>query len=52
MTDTLEHVIDIALDRLAAHPRNVRRSPGDLKDLIRSIRDRGVETPLVPAGLD
>ena len=47
MTDTLEHVIDIELDRLAAHPRNVRRSPGDLKDLIRSIRDRGIETPLV-----
>ena len=47
MTDTLEHVIDIALDRLAAHPRNVRRAPGDLEDLTRSIRDRGVETPLV-----
>ena len=57
MTDTLTTVIDIPIDRLAEHPRNVRgRGLGDLKDLIRSIRERGVETPLVvlpadPAGV-
>ena len=43
----LEQVIEIPLDRLAAHPRNVRRNLGDLTDLTRSIRDRGVEMPLV-----
>ena len=48
MTDTLETVIEVPLDRLAPHPRNVRaRGLGDLKDLIRSIRERGVEHPLV-----
>jgi ParB/RepB/Spo0J family partition protein len=47
MTDTVEHVLDVPLDRLAAHPRNVRRQLGDLKDLTRSIRERGIETPLV-----
>ena len=47
MTATLEHVIDVPLDCLAAHLRNVRRTLGDLKDLTRSIRDRGIETPLV-----
>lgn len=48
MTDTLETVIEIPLDNLAAHPRNVRaRGLGDLKDLTRSVRERGVEHPLV-----
>ena len=47
MTDTLETLVEIALDQLAAHPRNVRRSLGNLKSLTRSIRDRGVEHPLV-----
>ena len=47
MTDTIEHVLDIPLDQLAPHPRNVRRSLGDLRELTRSIRERGVETPLV-----
>ena len=46
-TTTIEAVVEIDLDHLAAHPRNVRRSLGDLKDLTRSIRDRGIETPLV-----
>jgi ParB/RepB/Spo0J family partition protein len=46
MTTTIEAVVEIDLDRLAPHPRNVRRSLGDLKDL-RSICDRGIETPLV-----
>jgi ParB family chromosome partitioning protein len=47
MTDTLATVLDLPVAALAPHPRNVRRSLGDLKDLTRSIRDRGVETPLV-----
>lgn len=57
MTDTLSTVLDIPLDQLADHPRNVRvRCLGDLKDLTRSIRERGVEAPLVvlpadPAGI-
>ena len=38
---------DIPLDQLAPHPRNVRRSLGDLRELTRSIRERGIETPLV-----
>jgi ParB family chromosome partitioning protein len=46
-TTTVERVVELALDRLAPHPRNVRRSPGDLRELTRSIRDRGVETPLL-----
>jgi hypothetical protein len=37
MTATVEHVLDVPLDRLADHPRNVRRNVGDLKDLTRSI---------------
>jgi hypothetical protein len=32
--------VEIDLGHLAPHPRNVRRSLGDLKDLTRSIRDR------------
>jgi ParB/RepB/Spo0J family partition protein len=47
VTDTLETVVEITLDQLAPHPRNVRRSLGDLTSLTRSIRDRGVEHPLV-----
>jgi ParB/RepB/Spo0J family partition protein len=47
MTDTVEHVQDISLDRLAPHPLNVRRSLGDLRELTRSIRERGIEVPLV-----
>ncbi|MCU1394908.1 MAG: Chromosome partitioning protein ParB [Ilumatobacteraceae bacterium] len=46
-TTTIEAVVEIDLDHLAPHPRNVRRSLGDLKDLTRSIRDRGIETPLI-----
>ena len=46
-TTTVEAVVEIDLGHLAPHPRNVRRSLGDLKDLTRSIRDRGIETPLV-----
>ena len=46
-TTTTEAVIEIELTNLAPHPRNVRRSVGDLRDLTRSIRDRGIETPLV-----
>jgi ParB/RepB/Spo0J family partition protein len=52
MTATLEHVLDIPLDRLAAHPRNVRRHLGDLRDLTRSIRERGIETPLLVLAAD
>lgn len=52
MTDTADQLLDIDLDRLAAHPRNVRRSLGDIKDLTRSIRDRGIETPLVALPAD
>jgi ParB family chromosome partitioning protein len=51
-TATVEQVVELALDRLAPHPRNVRRSPGDLRELTRSIRDRGVETPLVVLPVD
>ena len=47
MTDTLTTVLDLPVAALAPHPRNVRRNLGDLKDLTRSIRDRGVETPLI-----
>jgi ParB/RepB/Spo0J family partition protein len=48
MTETIETVTEIPIDRLAEHPRNVRaRGLGNLKDLTRSIRERGVETPLV-----
>jgi ParB family chromosome partitioning protein len=47
MTADPEHIIEIDLSRLSAHPRNVRRSLGDLRDLTRSVRDRGIETPLV-----
>lgn len=47
MTDSVEHVLDLSLDRLASHPRNVRRSLGDLRELTRSIRERGIETPLI-----
>ena len=47
MTDTIESVIELPIAALAAHPRNVRRSLGDLKSLTRSIKDRGVEHPLV-----
>lgn len=47
MTDTLETVIELPITALAPHPRNVRRSLGDLKSLTRSIKDRGVEHPLV-----
>ena len=47
MTDDIEHIHNIPLTQLSAHPRNVRRNLGDLKDLTRSIRDRGIETPLV-----
>ena len=32
--------VEIDLGHFAPHPRNVRRSLGDLKDLTRSIRDR------------
>ena len=32
--------VEIDLGHLAPHPRNGRRSLGDLKDLTRSIRDR------------
>ena len=46
-TTTIEAVVEIDLGHLAPHPRNVRRTLGDLKDLTRSIRDRGIETPLV-----
>lgn len=46
-TTTAEAVIELELTNLAPHPRNVRRSLGDLRDLTRSIRDRGIETPLV-----
>lgn len=47
MTADPEQIIEIDLTRLSAHPRNVRRSLGDLRDLTRSVRDRGIETPLV-----
>ena len=47
MTDPVETVIELPITALAAHPRNVRRSLGDLKSLTRSIKDRGVEHPLV-----
>ena len=47
MTDPVTTVLDVPIAALAAHPRNVRRSLGDLKDLTRSISDRGVETPLI-----
>ena len=47
MTTDPEQIIEIDLSRLSAHPRNVRRSLGDLRDLTRSLRDRGIETPLV-----
>jgi ParB family chromosome partitioning protein len=46
-TATVEQVVHLAVERLLPHPRNVRRAPGDLRELTRSIRDRGVETPLV-----
>ena len=32
MTDAVEHVLHLPLDRLADHPRNVRRHLGDLKE--------------------
>ena len=47
ITTTAGAVIEIDVTSLAPHPRNVRRSLGDLRDLTRSIRDRGIETPLV-----
>jgi len=47
MTAAIERVQDIPIDQLAPHPRNVRRSLGDLRELTRSIRERGVETPLL-----
>ena len=47
MTDSLTSVLDLPVAALAPHPRNVRRSLGDFRALTRSIRDRGVETPLV-----
>jgi len=52
MTPNLEQIIEIDLSRLYAHPRNVRRSLGDLRDLTRSVRDRGIETPLVVLSAD
>jgi ParB/RepB/Spo0J family partition protein len=47
MTPTTAEIIEIDLSHLFAHPRNVRRSLGDLRDLTRSVRERGIETPLV-----
>jgi ParB family chromosome partitioning protein len=47
MTPEPEQIIEIDLNHLCAHPRNVRRSLGDLRDLTRSVRERGIETPLV-----
>ena len=32
-TTTIEVVVEINLDHLAPHPRNVRRSLGDLKEV-------------------
>ena len=52
MTDTVEHVLHLPLDLLADHPRNVRRHLGDLKDLTRSVRERGIETPLLVLAAD
>ncbi len=36
----------VPLDRLAPHPDNVRRTLGDLTELVRSIRSHGVLVPL------
>lgn len=40
-------VVQMPLARLRAHPRNVRTSLGDLRDLTGSIRQLGVLQPLV-----
>ena len=47
MTDPVTTVLDVPIAALASHPRNVRHRLGDLKDLTRSIRERGIETPLI-----
>lgn len=46
-TTTTDAFIQIELISLAPHPRNVRRSLADLRDLTRSIRNQGIETLLV-----
>ncbi|WP_369812793.1 ParB/RepB/Spo0J family partition protein, partial [Kineosporia sp. R_H_3] len=45
-------LLDIEVASLAGHPRNVRRSVGDVTELAASIEERGVLEPLVvaPAG--
>jgi ParB family chromosome partitioning protein len=40
-------VANVPLDRLRAHPRNVRQDLGDIRELTESIRQRGVLVPLM-----
>lgn len=40
-------VANVPVDRLRAHPRNVRTDLGDLRELVESIRERGVLVPLM-----
>ena len=46
MTTNVDTLIDLPIEKIAAHPRNIRR-PGDVTDLARSIAQVGILEPLI-----
>lgn len=49
MTTKANSVIDLTLDQIKGHPRNVRHEVTDLEDLTASIKAQGILQPLVVA---
>jgi ParB/RepB/Spo0J family partition protein len=46
MTTNVDTLIELPIEKIAAHPRNIRR-PGDVTDLAKSIAQVGILEPLI-----